>query len=61
MESWESAKRNFSSPDGRRDIEIEPIDMNIPASSSYDDEERTVRLTGYVSSPLLDSDHNAKN
>lgn len=47
MGSFESAKRNFGSEDDDRDFEIAPIQMELPWSPIYDDDEMTVKLSRY--------------
>jgi hypothetical protein len=51
MNAFESAKRNFGSSDDDRTIEIGPLDMDLPFSVRYDDDEQAVKLSKY-SSPM---------
>jgi hypothetical protein len=45
MECFESVKRDFGLNDDRTVREITPLNLNIPDSQHYDDEERMVKLT----------------
>jgi hypothetical protein len=47
MNAFESAKRNFGSSDDDRAIEIGPLDMEVPCSPNYDDDEQAVKLSKY--------------
>ena len=53
MDSFESAKRNFGSPDDDRPFEIGPIEMELPWSPIYDDDEQVVKLSRFVHPELL--------
>jgi hypothetical protein len=45
MEEFESAKRNFGTEGDERPFEIGPIDMELPYSPIYDDDEQLVKLS----------------
>jgi hypothetical protein len=53
MNSFESEKRNFGSTGNDRALEIGPIEMEVPYSIFYDDDEQFVKLSRYVSTYTL--------
>jgi len=48
MTCFEMVKRDFGLKDDHDEQELSPLNLNIPDSEYYDDEERIVKLTLYV-------------
>lgn len=48
MACFEMVKRDFGLKDDCDEQELSPLNLNIPDSQYYDDDERIVKLTLYV-------------